>query len=102
MNTDALYVSDAEKHEVRRYDKDGDKKGTLAAGGHGQGDQLNQLHRPTHLFVDAQATLYISDANNNRVMAWGNGVNPGIVVAGRASRDIEQELFVLFSPAKYK
>ena len=57
----ALYVSDYEKHEVRRYDKGGDKKGTLVAGGHGEGDKRNQLNWPTYLFVDAQSTLYVSD-----------------------------------------
>ena len=40
----ALYVSDVEKHEVRRYDKSSDKKGTVVAGGHGEGDKLNQLN----------------------------------------------------------
>ena len=31
----ALYVSDIGEHEVRRYDKGGDKNGILVAGGHG-------------------------------------------------------------------
>ena len=57
----ALYVSDSEKHEVRRYAKGGDKKGILVAGGHEPGDKLNQFNCPTFLFVDAQSTLYVSD-----------------------------------------
>ena len=78
----ALYVSDGQKHDVRRYDKDGDKKGTLVAGGHGKGDQRHQLNVPTYLFVDAQFTLYVSDMGNHRVMAWKRGAQEGIVVAG--------------------
>ena len=78
----ALYVSDWKKHEVRRYDKGGDKKGALVAGGHGQGDKLNQLNGPTYLFVDEQSTLYVSDWNNHRVMAWKKDATEGIVVAG--------------------
>ena len=78
----ALYVSDIEKHEVRRYDKGGDKKGALVAGGHGQGDKLNQLNTPTYLFVDAQSTLYVSDTYNHRVTAWRKGAKEGVVVAG--------------------
>ncbi|CAF1977383.1 unnamed protein product, partial [Rotaria magnacalcarata] len=37
-----LYVSDKEKHEVRRYQL-GEKNGTLIAGGNGEGDGFNQL-----------------------------------------------------------
>ncbi|CAF4963859.1 unnamed protein product, partial [Rotaria socialis] len=36
-----LYVSDIEKHEVRRYQL-GEKNYTLVAGGNGEGDGLNQ------------------------------------------------------------
>jgi sugar lactone lactonase YvrE len=82
----SLYVSDVEKHEVRRYDKNGDKKGTVVAGGHGEGDNLNQLNWPTYLFVDAQSTLYVSDYNNHRVMKWMKGAKEGIVVAGGNGR----------------
>jgi hypothetical protein len=35
-----LYVSDNEQHEVKRY-KMGDQKGTLVAGGHGEGNGVN-------------------------------------------------------------
>ena len=78
----SLYVSDHEKHEVRRYDKNGDKNGIVIAGGHGQGNNLNQLNKPTYLFIDAQSTLYVSDLRNHRVMAWVKGAKEGIIVAG--------------------
>ncbi|CAF3600419.1 unnamed protein product, partial [Rotaria socialis] len=76
-----LYVSDDEKHEVRRYQL-GDKNGTLVAGGNGEGDGLNQLNVPTFLFVDRDHSVYVSDSNNNRVMKWVEGTKEGIVVAG--------------------
>ena len=78
----SLYVSDMKKHEVRRYDKRGDKKGTVVAGGHGEGDGRHQLNWPTYLFVDGQSTLYVSDTSNHRVMKWMKGATEGIVVAG--------------------
>ncbi|CAF1263770.1 unnamed protein product [Rotaria magnacalcarata] len=53
-----LYVSDGEKHEVRRY-QIGDKHGTIVAGGLGNGSSLGQLNWPTYAFVDQQQTLYI-------------------------------------------
>ena len=77
-----LYVSDWMKHEVRRYDKGGDKNGTVIAGGSGPGRDLNQLNWPTSIFVDTQSTLYISDKDNHRVMKWMKGAKEGIVVAG--------------------
>ncbi|CAF1228478.1 unnamed protein product [Rotaria magnacalcarata] len=87
-----LYVSDYEKHEVRRYQLDG-KNGTLVAGGNGKGDRLNQLNDPYYLFVDQQQTVYVSDYNNHRVMKWTKGAKEGIVVAGgQGSKSDPKEL----------
>ncbi|CAF4058664.1 unnamed protein product, partial [Rotaria sp. Silwood1] len=78
-----LYVSDDEKHEVRRYEIDrGDKKGTLVTGGNGWGARLNQIYYPTYLFVDRQQAVYVSDNGNHRIMKWNKGATEGIVVAG--------------------
>ncbi|CAF1474539.1 unnamed protein product [Rotaria magnacalcarata] len=76
-----LYVSDVQKHEVRRYQL-GEKNGTLVAGGNGKGGGLNQLSYPTYLFVDRDHSVYVSDWNNRRVMKWVEGAKEGIVVAG--------------------
>ncbi|CAF1308431.1 unnamed protein product [Rotaria sp. Silwood1] len=76
-----LYISDTEKHEVRRY-QIGDKNGTIVAGGNGRGDGLNQLNSPTYIFVDREQTVYVSDNNNPRVIKWNKGAKEGIVVAG--------------------
>ncbi|CAF1283513.1 unnamed protein product [Rotaria sordida] len=76
-----LYISDRDKHEVRRY-QIGDKNGTLVAGGNGKGASLNQLNFPTYIFVDQQQTVYVSDRGNHRVMKWNKGAKEGIVVAG--------------------
>ena len=53
-----LYVSDIGKSEVRRYTI-GDKNGIVVAGRNGQGNQLNQLNRPTYLFVDEEQDVYV-------------------------------------------
>ncbi|CAF4026569.1 unnamed protein product [Rotaria sp. Silwood2] len=76
-----LYISDVGKNEVKRY-RIGDKNITIVAGGNGQGDGLNQLHYPVHIFVDRQQTVYMSDNWNFRVMKWNKGAKEGIVVAG--------------------
>ncbi|CAF1063089.1 unnamed protein product [Rotaria sordida] len=76
-----LYISDYDKHEVRRY-QIGDKNGTLVAGDNGEGAGLNQLNFPTYIFVDQQQTVHVSDSLNHRVMKWNKGAKEGIVVAG--------------------
>lgn len=78
-----LYVSDVEKHEIRKYDIDkGDTKGTVVAGSSGRGSNANQLNFPSFLFVDGEETVYVSDCYNHRVMKWIKDAQEGIVVAG--------------------
>ncbi|CAF3912063.1 unnamed protein product [Adineta steineri] len=76
-----IYVSDEDNDEVRRW-KEGDEKGTIVAGGNGQGNRLNQLSFPNFIFVDKDDSLYISDSLNHRVIKWEKGAREGIVVAG--------------------
>ncbi|CAF1209390.1 unnamed protein product [Adineta steineri] len=78
-----LYVSDCEKHEVRRW-KMGEynNEGILVAGGNGKGHKLDQLNYPTFIFVDEDQSVYVSNRYNNRVMKWKRGAERGIVVAG--------------------
>ncbi|CAF4729074.1 unnamed protein product, partial [Rotaria socialis] len=87
-----LYVSDYEKHEVRRYQL-GEKNGTLVAGGNGEGNGLNQLNEPRYLAVDRDHSVYVSDDWNHRVMKWNKGAKEVIVVAGgQGSRDALTQL----------
>jgi len=82
MNDDGdLFVSDFERHEVKKWRK-GETEGTVVAGENVAGDRLNQLNTPTYLFVDRHETVYVSDGENHRVMKWMKGAKEGIVVAG--------------------
>ncbi len=76
-----LYVSDWNKHEVKRWNI-GEKNGTVVAGGNGQGNRLDQLNNPFDVFVDQDHSVYVSDRGNHRVMKWMEGAKEGIVVAG--------------------
>ena len=84
-NNGELYVSDFQKHEVRRW-KIGETTGTIVAGGKREGNQPNQLNLPTYLFVDEDQSVYVSDCMNNRVMKWVKGAKQGIVVAGGSTQ----------------
>ncbi|CAF1136075.1 unnamed protein product [Adineta steineri] len=78
-----LYVSDHLENEVRRW-KMGEynNEGVVVAGGSGKGDQLNQLDRPTFIFVDEDQSVYVSDCHNHRVMKWRKDAKEGTIVAG--------------------
>ena len=91
----SLYVTDVEKHEVRRYRR-GETSGIVVAGGNGKGAGLNQLNGPAYLCVDGEHAVYVSDYNNHRVMKWVKGANEGIVVAG--GRGQGKDLTQLFCP----
>ncbi|CAF4495439.1 unnamed protein product [Rotaria sp. Silwood2] len=85
-----LYVTDLDKHAVRRFElknKDNqlvvaNNEGTIVAGGNGMGNPLNQFNKPTCVWVDRDLNVYISDRNNHRVMKWKKHAEVGEVVAG--------------------
>ncbi|CAF3054382.1 unnamed protein product [Rotaria sp. Silwood2] len=77
----SLYITDYEKHEVRRY-KIGNTEGIVVAGGNGKGNRLDQLSDPRYVFVDRDHSVYVSEEGNHRVMKWEEGAKQGIVVAG--------------------
>ena len=56
--------------------------GITVAGGHGQGDALNQLSYPSGVYVDDDQTIYVADQYNHRVVEWRNGETSGKIVAG--------------------
>ena len=62
----SLYISDVDRHEVRRW-RLGETEGTLVAGGHGSGDGLHQLNYPTFICVDREHSLYGSEFEDH----WG-------------------------------
>jgi sugar lactone lactonase YvrE len=77
----SIYVSDTERHEVRRY-KPGRKHGKIVAGGHGQGRRLHQLNHPTYICIGDDQSVYVSDSWNDRVVRWDKGAKKVEIVAG--------------------
>ncbi|CAF1182643.1 unnamed protein product [Rotaria sordida] len=76
-----LYVSDRDKHAVRRY-RIGENQGTVVAGANGQVNRLDQLSQPRYVSVDRDHSVYVFDDSNHRVMKWMKDAKQGIVVAG--------------------
>lgn len=96
-NDSYLYISNNMKHEVRRW-RVGDTigEGELVAGGHGKGNNLNQVDGPSYIYVDRDHSVYISDVYNRRVMKWMKGATEGIIVAD--DQDRGDSLTPLISP----
>lgn len=80
-NRNALYVTDTETDEVRKYAYRS-RMPVRVAGGNGQGSNLNQLQCPISISVDDEGAVYVSDCGNHRVVKWDRGSREGIIVAG--------------------
>ncbi|CAF0758453.1 unnamed protein product [Adineta steineri] len=63
---------------------EGAKVGVVVGGGHGAGNQTDQLSFPEAFFLDRLTnTIYVADKNNNRVMRISaDAPNAGFVIAG--------------------
>ncbi|CAF3687010.1 unnamed protein product [Adineta steineri] len=79
-NNGDLYISDWARHQVVRW-QEGDTKGTVVAGGNGQGNHLNQLDFPMYIFVDEYHSVYVANAGNKRVMKWMKNAAEGSLIA---------------------
>lgn len=98
LTTDAegnLYITSKSENMIRRW-RIGEQNGVIVAGGNGQGAFLNQLNRPSYIFVDREHSVYVSDTGNCRVMRWMQNAEEGIVVAGGQSN--ENDLTQLLRP----
>ncbi|CAF1649533.1 unnamed protein product, partial [Adineta ricciae] len=58
------------------------QNGVTVAGGHGNGNRLNQLNNPINMFIDGNQTIYVADTYNHRVVEWKKCATTGQIVAG--------------------
>ncbi|CAF0763011.1 unnamed protein product [Rotaria sp. Silwood1] len=62
------------------------QNGVTVAGGHGHGDNSNQLNYPWGLFIDDDQTVVIADWGNHRIIQWKIGDKNGQILAGGHGR----------------
>lgn len=67
--------------------------GTIVAGGHGNGDDLNQVYSSRSVFVDDDLTVYVADSCNNRLVEWKPGATEGrVLISGYRENPHEEKL----------
>ncbi|CAF4023960.1 unnamed protein product, partial [Rotaria sp. Silwood1] len=95
-SSDSLIISDSGNNRVVRWSRRSatngetiisnincrETKGTLVAGGNGNGNRLDQLNVPTYIYVDEDHSVYVAEKLNHRVTKWVKGAEEGVVVAG--------------------
>ncbi|CAF1332441.1 unnamed protein product [Adineta steineri] len=52
------------------------------AGGNRQGQALNQLNRPTGIFINKKKNIIIADCYNHRIVEWKYNAKNGQIIAG--------------------
>ena len=83
-----LYISEIYNHRVVRWEP-GATKGTVVAGGYGQGKALNQLSYPMGIAIDQDKNLYIADTYNHRVQLWKPDSKEGITVLSAKDNELQ-------------
>ena len=81
LNT--LYIADYSCHRIQRWLRNA-SSGTTVAGNMNctRGTNLNELAYPTHVLLDSDNNMYITEFDGSRVMYWTNNALSGTLIAG--------------------
>lgn len=77
----SIYITDNGHHRIVRWTANS-IKGTVVAGGNGQGDSLSKMNRPVGLALDSSEDIYIADTENHRIVCWVAGEKEGVLIVG--------------------
>ncbi|CAF1116879.1 unnamed protein product [Rotaria sordida] len=81
-----IYVVDYNNHRIQRFPFGSIRGETVAGVSASLGTGFSQLYYPTAIYVDSNATMYILDSNNYRVLQWNVDELLGtVIVGGRGS-----------------
>ena len=97
---DTMFIADYNNHRIQRYVR-GSMNGTTVAGfGNGTSStSLYGLASPSHVIVDDEENLYISNHGGHRVLSWPHSALSGVVVAGFGKK--KRRLFATEEIIKY-
>ncbi|CAF1060851.1 unnamed protein product [Rotaria sordida] len=96
-----MIITDAHNHRIIQW-KIGETHGQVVAGGHGQGNRLEQLHSPTDVLIDKETdSLIICDWQNRRVVRWSrrSGTTQGEILVDNIrcwglAMDVQKYLYI--------
>ncbi|CAF4138493.1 unnamed protein product [Adineta steineri] len=93
--TNSLYVADSGNNRIMKFPSNSTNAtyGTVVAGGHGAGNGGHQLNDPRSIIVDSSGTLYIADANNNRIQRWLQNASNGTTIVGGTQGAASDQLY---------
>ncbi|CAF1471112.1 unnamed protein product [Adineta steineri] len=74
----AMSVVSSKKRKFNKWEQNA----ITVAGGNGEGQQLNQLNRPTGIFIDKKKNVFIADCSNHRIIEWKYNAKEGQIIAG--------------------
>ena len=78
-----MFIADLNNHRIQKYVRDSMNGTTVAGFGNGTSGGLPYgLSSPTHVIVDDEENLYISNRGNHRILYWPRNALSGVVVAG--------------------
>lgn len=89
----SLFVSDWERHEVRRYRSRDGEDGVVVAGGNSPGVVFNQLNYPQNIYIDADQSVYVSDRDNHRLTRWLQDAEKSQVIVGGNAQGSQNNQF---------
>ncbi len=71
-NIGNIYVSNSKYHRIIKFPPNSTSyhDGVTVAGGNDNGNDANQLARPSGLVVDSTGNIYIADSYNHRIQKW--------------------------------
>jgi sugar lactone lactonase YvrE len=89
----SIYVADSDNHRIMEW-KFGANNGQVVAGGHGEGNKMNQLNLPISVSVDKGTNnLIICDWVNRRLVQWSrqNGTDGQTIVSNRVFFNVSMD-----------
>jgi sugar lactone lactonase YvrE len=87
----SVYFVENAKHQVLKIDSETGQIIRVAGGSHGNG--TDQLAFPNSVIVDQLGTVYVADADNERIVRWPRGATSGSVIAGGRGRGSQLDQF---------
>ena len=88
-NSGSIFVLDGGNGSVTKWIPR-NSSGTVVTGGHGIGNNVNQLNGPRGMFIDpSRSMIWIADAFNHRTVKWSSPITSTVVCGSYGSNNTQ-------------